>query len=112
MRNLFAGACLAALAACASAPSNPASGPSIEGLPQWLTGLPGDGPSFGLTALQQAPQDAGYVGSNNASPQIAATHAAQICAGGYQRLAEETAPAEPVNLTLWRVSCNPYRPTL
>jgi len=112
MRNLLAVTSLVILAACASTPGDPASGPSIEGLPQWLTGLPGDGPTFGLTALQQTPQDAGYVGSNNASPQIAATHAAQVCTLGYQRLGEETPPGEPVNFTLWRVRCNPYRPTL
>jgi hypothetical protein len=112
MRHLLAIASLAMLAACASAPGDSTSGSFSDGLAQWITGLPGEGPSFGLTALQQAPQDPGYAGFNNASPQIAATHAAQICTLGYQRLAEEAAPGEPVNFTLWRVRCNPYRPTL
>ena len=110
MRNFLAVACLVVLAACASGISD--NDPSRDGLPQFLTGLPGEGPSFGLTALQQAPQDAGYAGFNNASAQIAATHAAQICTLGYQRLGEETPPGEPVNFIFWRVRCNPYRPTL
>jgi hypothetical protein len=112
MRHLLAVASLVMLTACASEPGASAGGSLIDGLPQWMTGLPDDGPIFGLTALQQAPQDAGYAGFNNASPQMAATHAAQICTLGYQRLAEETAPGEPVNFTLWRGRCNPYRPTL
>jgi hypothetical protein len=112
MRHLLAVASLAMLVACASEPGASGSGSYIEGLPQWLTGLPGEGPSFGVSALQQAPQEAGYAPFNNASPQIVPTHAAQICTLGYQRLTEETAPGEPVNFALSRVRCNPYRPTL
>jgi hypothetical protein len=112
MRHLLAVASLVMLAACASEPGASANGSFDEGLAQWVLGLPNDGPTFGVSALQQAPEDAGYAGFNNASPQMAATHAAQICTLGYQRLAEETAPGEPVNLTLWRVRCNPYWPTL
>jgi hypothetical protein len=112
MRHFLAVASLVMLAACASEPGAPGSGSLIEGLPQWLTGLPDDGPIFGLSALPQAPQEPGYAGFNNASPQVADTHAAQVCTLGYQRLAEDLAPGEPVNFTVWRARCNLYRPTL
>ena len=112
MRHFLAVASLVVLASCASGFGISENDPSRDGLAQFLTGLPGDGPIFGLTALPQAPQEPGYAGFNNASPQIAAVHAAQVCTLGYQPLAEETPPGEPVNFTLWRVRCNPYRPTL
>ena len=33
--------------------------------------------------------------------------ARQICADGYDKLAEQTLPADPGTLTLWRVRCAP-----
>jgi len=112
MRHFLAVASLVVLAGCASGFGISENDPSRDGLAQFLTGLPGDGPIFAVTALPQEPQEPGYAGFNNGSPQVAATHAGQVCTLGYQRLADEAAPGEPVGFTVWRVRCNPYRPTL
>jgi hypothetical protein len=111
MRRFLAVAGLAALAACASEPGSSSDQPITGGLPQWITGLPGEGPSFGIATLQQPPTQPGYEGFNKASPQLTDIHAAQICTLGYQKLAEETAPGEQVPFTVTQIRCNAYRPS-
>jgi hypothetical protein len=111
MRHFLAIASLVALAACASEPGSSSDLPIISSLPQWITGLPGEGPSFGVATLQEPPTQPGYAGFNNASPLLTATHADQICTLGYQKLSEETAPGEQVPFTVTRIRCNAYRPS-
>lgn len=112
MRKFLVVAGLSLLAACASEPSpsdDQAAAPG--GLPQWITGFPDAGPSFGITTLAEEPTQPGYAGFNKAGPLLAATHAEQICTLGYQRVGEETDPGEQVPFTVTRVRCNLYRPS-
>ncbi len=104
MRQLFAIAGLIVLTSCAR------EGAPADSLPQWITGFPDEGPSFGVASPQQAPTEPGYAGFNKSSPELAATRAAQICTLGYQRLGEETAPGEQVPFTVTRIRCAAYRP--
>jgi hypothetical protein len=103
MRYLAALIGLMLLASCAS---------QVEGLPQWVTGFPADGPSFGVVTLPQAPIQPGYAGFSKASPDLLATHADQICTLGWQKIDEETLPGEEVPLTETTLRCNVYRPSL
>ena len=103
---------LLALAACASEPGSESDLPVISSLPQFITGLPGNGPEFGVAGLEQAKLPAGYAGFNNVGPDIAARHAAQICTQGYQVIEQGTAPGDPAGIVEWRVRCNAYRPSL
>jgi hypothetical protein len=106
MRQFLALLGLFVLVSCASEPSPAASG---GGLAQFLTGLPDEGPSFGIATLQEAPPEPGYAAFNKSDPSLAASHAEQICTLGYQRLGDETAPGEQVPFTETRIRCNAYR---
>jgi hypothetical protein len=101
MRQLAALAGLMMLGACTG-----------QGLPQWITGLPGEGPSFGVVTLTQAPTQPGYAELSKVTPDLLAAHADQTCTLGWQNLGEETVPGEQVPLTETTVRCNAYRPSL
>jgi hypothetical protein len=101
------------LAACADdAPGSQSNVPGIAYIPQFITGLPGEQPNFGVTALAQAPTQPGYVDFNNAAPGIAEQHAASVCTLGWEKLEEGQAPGDPVGFTRQRIRCNAYRPSL
>lgn len=110
MRHLFVIAGLIMLASCATEPG-PAADVNADGLAQWLTGVPSQGPSFGIATIQQAPTQAGHAELNKAGPLLAAAHAEQICTLGYQRTADETAPGEDVPFTVTTIRCTAYRPS-
>ena len=103
MRPLAILACLMLLASCTG---------QGGGLPQWITGFPDEGPSFGAATLLAAPTQPGYAGFSKASPDLLATHADQICTLGWQNLGEETMEGEEVPLTETMLRCNAYRPAL
>jgi hypothetical protein len=103
MRHLAALAALMMLAACTS---------QMEGLPNWVTGFPGEQPSFGVVTLPEAPTQPGYAGFSKISPTAVADHADQICTLGWQKLGEETLPGEEVPFVEATVRCNAYRPSL
>jgi hypothetical protein len=100
------------LAACADQPESQSNLPGIAYLPQFITGLPGEQPNFGVTGLAQAPTQAGYADFNNADPSVAEKHAASVCTLGWQKLEEGQAPGDPVPYIRQRVRCNAYRPSL
>jgi hypothetical protein len=100
------------LAACADGPGSESDVPGIALIPQFITGLPGEQPNFGVTGIAQAPTQAGYADFNNAAAEVADQHAASVCTLGWQKLEEGQAPGEPVPLVRQRVRCNAYRPTL
>jgi hypothetical protein len=102
---------LLALAACESEPGSMSDRPVVSSLPQFITGLPGNGPDFGVAGLVPGPLPAGYDGFNNVGPQVAATHAAQVCTLGYEKLDEQSQPGDPIAFAEWHVRCNPYRPS-
>jgi hypothetical protein len=103
MRHLAALAGLMMLAACTN---------QMEGLPNWVTGFPGEQPSFGVVTLTEAPTQPGYAGFSKVSPDLLTTHADQTCTLGWQKLGEETLPGEEVPLVESMVRCNAYRPSL
>jgi hypothetical protein len=100
------------LAACAGDPGSEFDLPVVSYIPQFITGLPGEQPNFGVTGLAQAPTQAGYAGFNNAAAEVPEQHAASVCTLGWQKLEEGQAPGDPVAFTRQRVRCNAYRPTL
>jgi hypothetical protein len=100
------------LAACAGDPGSEADLPVVSFIPQFITGLPGVQPDFGVTGLAQAPTQAGYADFNNAAAEVPEQHAASICTLGWQKLEEGQAPGDPVPYLRQRVRCNAYRPTL
>jgi hypothetical protein len=101
MRQLAALAAFMMLAACTN-----------QGLPQWITGFPDEGPSFGVVTVTQPPTEPGYAGFSKASADLLAIHADQTCTLGWQNLGEETVPGEQVPLIETTVRCNAYRPSL
>jgi hypothetical protein len=103
MRYLAVLASLVLLAGCTS---------QVEQLPNWLTGFPGEQPSFGVVTLPEAPTQPGYAGFSRLSATALADHADQICTLGWQKLGEETLPGEEVPLVEQTLRCNPYRPSL
>ena len=103
MRYLAVLAGLVLLAGCTS---------QVEQLPNWLTGFPGEQPSFGVVTLPEAPTQPGYAGFSRLSATALADHADQICTLGWQKLGEETLPGEEVPLVEQTLRCNPYRPSL
>jgi hypothetical protein len=108
MRLVILVAAAVALSACAI-PDDPGSRSDqsiVSSLPQWITGLPGDGPEFGVTGV------AGEGGAAASGDQVAARHADQICTLGHQTLEQGTAPAAPGAYSVARIRCNPYRPSL
>jgi hypothetical protein len=44
----------------------------------------------------------------NADPEINDALARQSCADGYEKLGEQTLPADPGTLEVWRVRCAPH----
>jgi hypothetical protein len=96
-----------ALSACAIAddPGSRSDLPVVSALPQWITGLPGDGPDFGVTG--RATDGAASV----TAAEMASRHADQICTLGHQSLEQGTAPADQGEFTVARVRCNSYRPS-
>src|SRR5882724_10118599 len=112
MRQVAVLVALLALAACQSEPGSTSDQSGISSLPQFITGLPGYGPEFTTTGLQAASATPALSTSNNTGADVAARHAAQIGARGYQILEEGTAPGEPIEFKVSRVRCNAYRPSL
>ena len=112
MRRSLVVTCLLLLAACASEPGSESDLPVISYVPQFITGLPGEQPNFGVTGLAQAPTQPAYAGFNNAAADVPEQHAASVCTLGWQKLEEGQAPGDPVSFTRQRVRCNAYRPTL
>ena len=103
MRYIAALAGLTMLAACTS---------QVEQLPNWVTGFPGEQPTFGVATLTEAPTQPGYAGFSRLSPTALADHADQICTLGWQNVGEETLPGEEVPFVETAVRCNAYRPSL
>lgn len=100
------------LAACASEPGSESNIPGVSLIPQFITGLPGEQPNFGVTGLAQAPTQPGYAEFNNAEADVPELHAASICTLGWQKLEEGQAPGQPVGFIRQRERCNAYRPFL
>jgi hypothetical protein len=111
MRRALALSAMLLLAGCVSEPGSQSDVPVISALPQFITGLPGDGPEFGTAGLASGELPPGYAGFNNTDPQIPAQHANQICTLGYQTLDQGTQPGDPVPFVDWRVRCSVYRPS-
>lgn len=107
MRLLTLVAAAVVLSACAipDDPGSQSDKPIISSLPQWITGLPGDGPEFGVTGV------AGEGAAGASGEQVASRHADQICTLGHQTLEQGTAPAAPGAYTVARIRCNSYRPS-
>jgi hypothetical protein len=115
MRSLLLSSlALLALAACAADDPGSRSGSFVAAtLPQWITGLPGDGPEFGVSGVAPGAQlPAGYAELNNAAPEAPMRRADMICTLGTQVLEQGSAPGEPAGFAVARVRCNPYRPSL
>jgi hypothetical protein len=107
MRPSFFLLAVFALAACESEP-----GSQFAGLPQFITGMPGDPQEFGVSGLQQGQLPAEYAAINNPSPDATEKNAARVCTLGYQILDQKPAPGDPVGFTVATVRCNLYRPSL
>jgi hypothetical protein len=112
MRHAIALTAVLLLAACASDPGSRSDLPVISSLSQFITGLPGYQPEFGVAGLEAKKLPAGFDGFNNTEPGVAAAHAAQVCTLGYQTLVEGVVPGDPVGFVAWGVRCNAYRPSL
>jgi hypothetical protein len=112
MRSLPVLVALLALAGCASEPGSASNIPVVSALPQFITGLPGDPPQFGVSGLQPGALPAGYADSNNQSPDVPAIHADQICTLGNHVDAQKPASGDPVSFTVAQVHCALYRPFL
>jgi hypothetical protein len=112
MRRFLALTGLLLLAACASEPGSESNLPGVAYLPQFITGVPGEQPNFGVTGLAQAPTQAGYADFNNAAADVPQQHAASVCTLGWDKLEEGQAPGDPVGFIRQRVRCDAYRPTL
>jgi hypothetical protein len=107
MRTLSALVILLALAGCESEP-----GSQFAGLPQFITGLPGNAPEFGVSGLQQGQLPANYAAINNQSPDVPDQRAARVCTLGYQIVDQKPAPGDPIGFTVATVRCELYRPSL
>jgi|GEM_PF-3964338 hypothetical protein len=60
---------------------------------------------FAVTGAPPVPQ-AGIF--RNTNPAINDTQARQACAEGYEKLGEQTLPADPGTFEVWRVRCAPH----
>src|SRR5260370_244387 len=59
-------------------------------------------------AVSGAPPTEAAGGFRNADPNINETLAQQACVEGYEKLGEQTLPADPGTLDVWRVRCTPH----
>ena len=112
MRSFAVLIALLALAGCASEPGSASDVPIISALPQFITGLPGNPPQFGVSGLQAGDLPEGYAKFNNQSPAVPAIHAAQICTLGYHIDDQKTAAGDPIGFTIAQTHCALYRPSL
>jgi hypothetical protein len=112
MRSVAAVIAMVLLAACQGEPGSRSDLAVISELPQFITGLPGDGPEFSTTGLQPSQSTAPAAATNNTSADVPARHAAQICTLGFEMLEQGTAPGEPMDFVVQRVRCTAYRPSL
>ena len=67
-------------------------------------------PEFGVTGLKGDKMPAGQAMFNRTDPAAVDTHAKQICTQGYQKVAEQTLPADVAEFQYARIACNAYRP--